>query len=250
MYGLGIDSGSTTTKGVLFNENGIVEKMIMPTGVNPRKTIKELYDTLKGDREVFTVTTGYGRNLLEESDKKITEITCHGKGATFLGGDISGVIDIGGQDSKAILLDRYNSVQDFLMNDKCAAGTGRFIEVIMRIFQQDMESLDDFIGGHEPVKITSMCTVFAESEVVSMLGQGIDANSIAMGVIDSICQRTANFVSKLPMENKVFFSGGLADSEVIRQTLEDKLGMEVIVSELSQFTGAIGAAMIAYDKAK
>lgn len=250
MYGLGIDSGSTTTKGILFDENGIVDKLIVPTGFNPRQTIKEVYDHLKGNRSVYTVTTGYGRGLLEESDKVVTEITCHGKGASYLDDDITGVIDIGGQDSKVILLDRDKNVKDFLMNDKCAAGTGRFVEVIMRIFHQDMKDIDKFIYGCNPVKITSMCTVFAESEVVSMLGQGIDASSIGMGVIDSICERTSNFAKRLPIERRIFFSGGLADSEVIKETLMNKLGMELVVSDLSQYAGAIGAAIIAYNKTK
>jgi len=115
MYVIGIDSGSTTTKGVLMQGTEIIEKVMTVTGGSPKRTIKEVYQTLKGDREVYTVTTGYGRDLLPESDKKVTEITCHGKGATFLASDIDGIIDIGGQDSKVILLDRENNVRDFLI---------------------------------------------------------------------------------------------------------------------------------------
>ncbi len=228
----------------------IIEKVMTVTGGSPKRTIKEVYQTLKGDREVYTVTTGYGRDLLPESDKKVTEITCHGKGATFLASDIDGIIDIGGQDSKVILLDRENNVRDFLMNDKCAAGTGRFIETIMRVLHQDIEDLDDYIRNATPVKISSMCTVFAESEVISLLADGHRGEDIACGIVNSICERTANFAKKLPMEKRVFFSGGLAKSDQIRKTLEEKLGLGVATALDSQYTGAIGAALIGLHKRK
>jgi len=250
MYVIGIDSGSTTTKGVLMQGTEIIEKVMTVTGGSPKRTIKEVYQTLKGDREVYTVTTGYGRDLLPESDKKVTEITCHGKGATFLASDIDGIIDIGGQDSKVILLDRENNVRDFLMNDKCAAGTGRFIETIMRVLHQDIEDLDDYIRNATPVKISSMCTVFAESEVISLLADGHRGEDIACGIVNSICERTANFAKKLPMEKRVFFSGGLAKSDQIRKTLEEKLGLGVATALDSQYTGAIGAALIGLHKRK
>jgi len=250
MLSIGIDSGSATTKGVLFDGENIIEKILVPTGANPRKTIQQVHENLSKEEKIFTVTTGYGRNLLNGSDKSVTEITCHGKGAAFLDENIRTVIDIGGQDSKVILLDRNRNILDFLMNDKCAAGTGRFMEVITRILQQDLCELDDYVVGHEPIKISSMCTVFAESEVVSLLAEDVSGASVAQGVVHSICDRTAVFSRRLPIEGKVFFSGGLAQLKVMQSTLEDKLGLDVVTHELSQFTGAIGAAVIGHDKLK
>ncbi|WDV48266.1 acyl-CoA dehydratase activase [Clostridiaceae bacterium M8S5] len=250
MYSIGIDSGSSTTKGILFDGKDIIKKSIIPTGPNPRKAINEIYKELNSNTEVYTVTTGYGRKLLEQADKKVTEITCHSKGADFLKEDISAVIDIGGQDSKVILLDEDRNVSDFLMNDKCAAGTGRFVEIIMRILQQDLEHIDEFVANVTPTKISSMCTVFAESEVISLLAQDVDARSIALGVLESICNRTVNFANRLPIQGKVFFSGGLAQYSCIKNLLQEKLGLKVYTHKLSQYCGAIGAALIGYNEIK
>jgi len=244
MYTIGIDSGSSATKGVLLYGSSIVERIMVPTGFNPSQTIRDVHRQLKKDKEIYTVTTGYGRDLLKEADKKVTEITCHGKGAAFLNPHISSVIDIGGQDSKVILMDGEQNVKDFLMNDKCAAGTGRFVEVIMRILHQDFSDLDHFVKDATPTKISSMCAVFAESEVVSLLAQEKEGASIARGVIESICDRTAVFARRLPIDGTVFFSGGLAQSVTIREVLQNMLGLSVVTHPLSQYVGAIGAAVI------
>ena len=246
MYVVGIDSGSSTTKGVLFKENKIIKSKILPTGPNPKRTIRDIYLDLKGDLDVYTVTTGYGRDLLLEADKKVTEITCHGVGGGFLCPEAQGVIDIGGQDSKVILLDRDKNILDFLMNDKCAAGTGRFLEVMMRILQEDIDDLDEYVDRNNPIPISSMCAVFAESEIISMLAEDRPGSSIAMGVIDSMCSRTAIFAKRLPIDKHIFFSGGLARSKVIRESLEAKLNIRVSTHELSQYVGAIGAAVIGH----
>ncbi len=232
----------------MFDGTTLLEKIIVPTGFNPSQTIRELHRALKKDHEVYTVTTGYGRELLKEADKKVTEITCHGRGAAYLCPSSRAVIDIGGQDSKVIVMDQEHTIKDFLMNDKCAAGTGRFVEVIMRILHQDLCDLDQYVQGVEPTKISSMCAVFAESEVISLLAEDKEGASIARGVIQSICDRTAVFARRLPIEGSVFLSGGLASSEVIRSSLENLLGIEVTTHPLSQFTGAIGAAIIGYSK--
>lgn len=245
MYSIGIDSGSATTKGVVFDGANVVEKLIVPTGANPRRTIEELYIKLyrKGS---FTVTTGYGRKLLKAADKNITEITCHGKGAAYLRDDISVIVDIGGQDSKVILLDRDLNIVDFLMNDKCAAGTGRFVEVIMRILQQDLYDLDHYVSDAKGIKISSMCTVFAESEVVSLLAEDVAGPEIAQGVIDSIAQRTSNLAKRLPLSGTVFFSGGLAKLACVRRALENNIDLKVVTHDDAQFAGAIGAAVIGF----
>lgn len=248
MYSIGIDSGSAMTKGILYDGTNIVEKIMVPTGANPKRTMKMVYDQLNREAPTYTVTTGYGRELLAEKDKSVTEITCHGKGASYLCKEASAIIDIGGQDSKVILLDKDGNIKDFIMNDKCAAGTGRFMEVIMRILQEDIEDLDAYVAGAEPTKISSMCTVFAESEVISLLAEDVTGPSIASGIIESICQRTAIFARRLPLENKVYFSGGLASSQAILQSLAIHLNIAIDTHELAQYTGAIGAAVIGYQK--
>lgn len=248
MFGLGIDSGSATTKGVLFDGNNIIEKIIVPTGFDPSDTIKQVYNVLKNNHKVYTVTTGYGRGLLPEADKQVTEITCHGKGANILSSSIRTIIDIGGQDSKVILLDRDGNICDFLMNDKCAAGTGRFIEVMMKILNQNIEQIDEFIQNKEPVKISSMCTVFAESEIISLLARRNDPGCIAKGIVDSIAHRTSNFAKRLILQEGIFFSGGLAASGEIRKSLEKHIGKGIMTHPDAQFTGALGAAAIACTK--
>jgi predicted CoA-substrate-specific enzyme activase len=248
MYSIGIDSGSSMTKGVLFDGEDIIKMMMLPTGANPRRTMQSVYESLKGDKDAYTVTTGYGRELLEERDKAVTEITCHGKGAAFLCKEATAIIDIGGQDSKVILLDRDKNIQDFIMNDKCAAGTGRFVEVIMRILHQDIDDLDQYVKVSKPVKISSMCTVFAESEVISLLAEDVPGSDIASGIVESICNRTAIFAKRLPLEEGVFFSGGLAGSKAICSALEKHVGLPIITHPLAQYTGAIGAAVIGYQK--
>src|SRR5699024_10436734 len=145
----------------------VVRTAILPTSANPKESIGRLYQMLYNQDVAYTVSTGYGRELLDQADKQITEITCHARGAAFLNPNVRAVVDIGGQDCKAILLDNGLNVVDFIMNDKCAAGTGRFIEVMMRILEEDINNIDQFVQGHQPINITSMCTVFAESEIVS-----------------------------------------------------------------------------------
>lgn len=248
-FSLGIDSGSTMTKAVLFDGTKLVETRMIATSANPKESIEELYQQMYRPN-TYVVTTGYGRELLKEADKKVTEITCHAKGATFLYPDTRVIIDIGGQDCKAILLDRDQNVIDFLMNDKCAAGTGRFIEVMARVLGQDLDKLTEFTKGKTPVPISSMCTVFAESEVVSLLAKGEDPGDILLGIIHAISRRTAIFAQKMALEGEIFFSGGIAQNQVFQAVLGQYLGQEVKTHELSQFAGAIGAAVIGWQKKK
>lgn len=255
MYYIGLDSGSTTTKGVLFDGERLIKKVLIPTTHRPKESMEAAYAELAeglDPSELYTVSTGYGRDLLAAADKRITEITCHGKGAAYLGQtigeDIGMIIDIGGQDSKVICLDRDGNIVDFLMNDKCAAGTGRFIEVILKLLKTDIQQMDAYVQGHFPMKISSMCTVFAESEVISLLADSAQGGGIALGVLHSICDRTANFAKRLPVSRTVYFSGGLAQSQTMTELLQHKMGHTVITHELAQYTGAIGAAVIGSKK--
>lgn len=249
MYSLGIDSGSSGTKAVLFDGKNIAAKQILPTGANPKQTIEKIYQNFADYNIGYIISTGYGRNLLEQADKRITEITCHARGAAFLHPQTGKIIDIGGQDSKVIELNADLQVEDFLMNDKCAAGTGRFIENVLHKVEQPLANLDQFTEGKTPIKINSMCAVFAESEIISLLAQGNDPGDIVLGVIDSVCQRVASFARQLKNNSgDIFFSGGLAKSKVFHKRLENYLKEPVFTHELSQYAGAIGAAVIAYEK--
>lgn len=243
MLTIGIDSGSTTTKGVLMQDGEIIKKYLLPTSARPAESIQKLYEVLDGSQADRVVTTGYGRALLENADKKVTEITCHARGAHWLAPGVGGVIDIGGQDCKVMRLDENGHVEEFLMNDKCAAGTGRFIEMMLRTLEVAEVNLDEFVRGCEPISVTSMCTVFAESEIISLLAENANPGDIAMGMIHAICRRTAYFAKKVNPRGTIFFTGGLAGYECFRSILEEYLQLPIDTSPLSQYAGAIGAAL-------
>ncbi len=240
---IGLDSGSTTTKGVLMEDDVIVNQALVLTAGNPKKAMNDILETLGYNNDTRLVTTGYGRKLVE-ADKCVTEITCHAKGARFLNPNITSIIDIGGQDSKAIKLDSFGQVEEFNMNDKCAAGTGRFVEVLMRILGEDIDQLDDFVQGAKPIKINSMCTVFAETEVISLTAKGEEREDIALGVLHSICHRIHGQYLKISPKSDelIFFSGGLSSSESMKNILEDFTKRQLTTHSLAQYTGAIGAA--------
>lgn len=250
MLSLGIDSGSTMTKGVLFDGNSVVEYRMRPTSMKPGEILRDMYAELHRPQTEIVVSTGYGRELLKEADANITEITCHGAGAAFLAPGCDTVIDIGGQDCKVITLNSQGQVSDFLMNDKCAAGTGRFMEMIMNRVGSDISHLDEFVRGCRPVSINSMCAVFAESEIVGLMAQEYAPGDIVLGCVHSICRRTAVFAQRLASgHSTIFFSGGLAQSEIMRTVLEEYMKTDKIITHpQSQYTGAIGAALLGYQK--
>lgn len=254
MRSLGIDSGSSMTKAVLLQDRTIIDTKMIPTSISPRRSLEQIYKDMTDRYDTIdtVVTTGYGRNLLECADHKITEITCHATGAYFMNPDCDTIIDIGGQDSKVITIDDSGCVTDFLMNDKCAAGTGRFLEMTMKRVESEIDQIDTFVKDATPAKINSMCAVFAESEIVGLLAQDIAPGDIVLGCVESICQRTASFAQKAaPKHPKVFFSGGLAQFDVIRRSLAKHLGVEKVeTSQLCQYTGAIGAAVLGIRKHK
>lgn len=252
MYVIGLDSGSTTTKGVLFADEEMLDKYLLPTAGNPKGAMAEVVDFFKENyplSEYKLVTTGYGRKLIP-SDLVITEITCHGKGAEFLQPGIKEVIDIGGQDCKTIQLNGKGNVTEFSMNDRCAAGTGRFVEVMMRTLGEEIEIIDDFVKAAEPVKINSMCTVFAESEVVGLIAKGQARQDIALGVLHSIAKRISSQYLKLRPKRgeEILFTGGLSRSKIFAEVLTQYVNAPVLTSELSQYAGAIGAAQIGLKK--
>lgn len=191
-----------------------------------------------------SVVTGYGRRTFKNADKYVTEITCHALGAKYLFPDASTILDIGGQDSKAICLGKDGGVRDFVMNDKCAAGTGRFLESMAVLLEYRFSDFSELLHGVEPHSISSMCTVFAESEVIGLLAKGVDKRSIALGLLDSIASRAEGMIRRLGGSGPVAFTGGLAGSTDLIAFLEKRLEREVLRGEMSQFAGAIGAALL------
>lgn len=245
-YYVGIDSGSTATKGILLHRGNVIRRFIAPTSFHPARTIEEAWTHLSHDlnEKPFLTLTGYGRQLVSFADRQVTEISCHALGARYLAPDTRAVIDIGGQDSKAIVLDDGGTLCDFLMNDKCAAGTGRFLEVIVRTLGANIEALDKLTANVEPHPLTSMCTVFAESEVISLRSAGVPPESILAGIINAMARRSAHFISRLTTQGPLLFTGGVSRCERFRQLLEQHLGSPVATHADAQFAGAIGAALI------
>lgn len=252
MYSIGVDSGSVATKGVLFDGEKIVKKIIVPTGWSPMTTANEVYEKLKEgiseDEIKKVVGTGYGRGVMDFADKKVTEITCHSKGIHFINNDVRTILDIGGQDSKVINLDEDGNVVNFLMNDKCAAGTGRFLEVTSNILGSDITKIDDLAKGNNPVNISSMCTVFAESEIVSLLAQNVPTGEVAAGILKSIANKSTSMLSRGEIVDKVAFTGGLAKSSELVRMVSEIIGKEIFLAEDTQIIGALGAAVIGFGR--
>lgn len=252
MYSIGVDSGSVATKGVLFDGEKIVKKIIVPTGWSPMTTANEVYEKLKEgipEEEIKKVVgTGYGRGVMDFADKKVTEITCHSKGIHFINNDVRTILDIGGQDSKVINLDADGNVVNFLMNDKCAAGTGRFLEVTSNILGSDITKIDELARGNNPVNISSMCTVFAESEIVSLLAQNVPTGEVAAGILKSIANKSTSMLSRGEIVDKVAFTGGLAKSSELVRMISEIIGKEIFLAEDTQIIGALGAAVIGFGR--
>jgi len=253
MYTCGIDVGSVSTEVVILNEkdNKIASYIIATTGSNSKEAAKKaLEDACKKDGIAESdikaiVATGYGRINIPFADKNITEISCHARGAVSLFPDLKTVIDIGGQDSKVIKLENGSPV-DFLMNDKCAAGTGRFLEVMAGALEINLEHFADiFMKTKEKVDITSTCTVFAESEIVSLIGHGIEKNKIVKGLIYSIANRITSMVERVGLEKPVAMTGGVAKNLGVVRALEEKLAVKIEIPDEPQITGALGAAYLA-----
>lgn len=254
MITVGIDVGSITTKAVLLNGDQW-QSLVLPTGWSPRDTGQNAFEQILAKSKLtrddisYVVGTGYGRISLPFIDKAITEITCHARGAQHLVNGTNMVIDIGGQDSKVILIDEEGNVVNFVMNDKCAAGTGRFLQVMAAALGTDVSDLAVLAKGAEPVQISSMCTVFAESEVVSLLAQGIPKERIIAGIHRSVASRVASMAERLGRGERITFTGGVARNDGVRAFLAKELGREVTVAPEPELAGALGAALLARDRA-
>ncbi|SHK50837.1 acyl-CoA dehydratase activase [Paramaledivibacter caminithermalis] len=255
MFSLGIDSGSVATKAVLFNGK-IVNHVIIPTGWSPKKASEEAMNILLDKASIQKnqikkiIGTGYGRVSMLFVDKTVTEITCHSKGAHFINNKVRTILDIGGQDSKVISLDENGNVIDFFMNDKCAAGTGKFLQVMCNNLGIDVDQLDELTDNVKPESITSMCTVFAESEVISLIAKGISKEKIASGIVHSIANRGISILNKVKVCSNIAFTGGVAKSKVIKRVMEEKIKKPLYAPHNSQIVGALGAAVIGWELLK
>lgn len=252
MISVGIDVGSVAAKAAAYDGESIIATSLTPTGWSPKEAgdflLKDILEkTGLGREDIKTIVgTGYGRVSLDTIDRKVTEITCHGKGAHYIDPSIRTVVDIGGQDSKVIRINDQGQVVDFLMNDKCAAGTGRFLQVMANALEVEVGDLSTLGRGVEPANISSMCTVFAESEVVSLVAEGKSKETIAAGLLQSVCNKTYSLIGRVGVEENIFFSGGVSKNKLLGEMLEEKLGLPVKQTDLSQYLGAIGAAIIGY----
>ncbi len=246
----GVDIGSTTAKCVLLEGDRIVGKSLAPVGVElvkdaERALAQALAEAGRERHEVAVVTgTGYGRFKVAFGRFTVTEIGCHAKGAHFLFPGTRVVLDIGGQDTKAIKVDPRGEVVDFAMNDKCAAGTGRFLDVCAGALGFDVSEIGALAeGARHPVKVTNTCTVFAESEVASYVARGKEPPDILVGLYGGIVGRSLSLLQRVGVEPEVTFTGGVSRNGGMVRTLERRLALPVNVSPLSQYVGAIGAAL-------
>lgn len=250
-YAAGIDLGSTTIKVVIYDGSRYIARMTFASW-NPAAAAAALLASASAEFGLVSppsrvATTGYGRRIMKDATLTPTEITCHAKGAAFLVPGCRFVIDIGGQDAKGIRLAADGSVEDFVMNDKCAAGTGRFLSTMGQALGVSVDHLANHAEGREPHRINAMCTVFAESEVITLINQGIERGAIIAGLHASIARRTASMVASLRPEPPIVFTGGVSQNSDLVQRLSGELGHPVIVPQDAVFAGAIGAALLAWE---
>jgi len=251
MISAGIDIGSITAKAALIKDSKLLGTYTKLTGYDHIKAGNAVLDTLLAQTGIArkdinaVVSTGYGRASIDFADKSMTEILCHGAGAHFLNPEIRGVIDVGGQDSKAILLDDTGKVANFAMNDKCAAGTGRFLEVMAKALDIELDKMGEFdLKSEKPSKISSICTVFAESEVISMIARQEKREDLIAGIHDSAAARVAILARKIKISTPIAMTGGVAKNKGMVNALNRHLNTELLISGFPQENGAIGAAVL------
>ncbi len=254
-YSAGVDVGSTQTKAVIINEEReIVGRALLPTGANVIKAAEDAYAqalTELGIREEeveYVIGTGYGRYRVTFGNTQITEISCHGRGAVHMFPGTRTVVDMGGQDTKAIKIAEDGEIVDFCMNDKCAAGTGRFLGAAAAALEIPLDDLGSTaLKSEKPVRISTTCTVFAESEVLAWLGKGKKIEDILWGVHLSIASRSAGLLRRVGVVDEVTFTGGVTRNVAMIKSLEERLEAKLNVSEDSHYMGALGAALFAMD---
>jgi len=252
MYTAGVDVGAITAKAAIFDDGKLLATAVILAGYDRAAAALQVLDQtlaqacLAREQIACLVATGYGRVQVPGADRTVTEITCHARGAHYLCPDVHTVIDIGGQDSKGIAVGPGGKVLDFVMNDKCAAGTGRFLEVMAHALEVDLADFGTLaLSAPHRAKISSTCTVFAESEVITHLATGTPRPEIIAGIHEAIAARVATMVGRIPIRDMVVLAGGVARNAGVARMLEEKLGHTIFVPEQAQLGGAIGAALIA-----
>lgn len=253
-YYIGIDIGSTASKVVVLDSEKTAAHFVIPTGWSSKDTAREIARRLAEmgfpvENAGKIIATGYGRISVDYAGKVVTEITCHGRGGYSLLGRDCTVIDIGGQDTKVITAER-GAATNFLMNDKCAAGTGKFLEIMANRLNVDLQELFDLASRGTPLAISAMCTVFAESEVISHIGAGERREDIAAGVVESVVNRVVGLCSRHAIKGDLLLTGGLCECTYLIQRLSEKLGKPVLSDPMGRYAGALGAALIARDGKK
>ncbi len=251
-YGIGLDVGSTTTKGVMLDSEGqILASHLINTGASAPKAVQRVLDHLssesgQGLNGCHIIATGYGRNIVEIAYKTVTEITCHSVGVHSLNPEIRLLIDVGGQDSKVIRVGPKGRPEDFSISDKCSAGTGRFLEVMARVLEISIDELGPLaLESKSPCSISSTCTVFAESEVIGRIGSGESAADIAAGVHVAMAAKIASLSKSVGTARPICITGGVSLNPAFRHYLGEQLEAELWMPEEPQLTGALGAATIA-----
>ena len=256
MYVMGIDSGSTSTNAVIMDGNRkIIASAVVRTGAKSGESAQKILDQILKKsglhREDISriVSTGYGRVSIPFADENVTEISCHGRGAHYFNPKIRTILDIGGQDSKAIRLNESGEVADFVMNDKCAAGTGRFLEMIARTLEIDINDLGPIaLESTEEIEITSMCSVFAESEVISLIANNKEKSDIANGVCHAIANKSYSLLKRVGMEEEFMMTGGVAKNPGVVRAVEEKIQSKLYICPEPEIVGAAGAALYALDQ--
>lgn len=254
MYAVGIDIGSTSGEALILEGDNVVTWSIVDTGYNSRRAaalaLDEALAKTKLNREQLRpiVATGYGRVAVEFADRQVTEISCYARGIHHLYSDIQTVIDIGGQDSKVVAVGPRGKPLDFAMNDKCAAGTGRFLEVMARALQLELTELGpSALRARRAANISSTCTVFAESEVITLVAEGVAREEIVAGICQAIARRVGALARRVGVEPPVAFAGGVAKNIGVVHALQEVLGESLLVPDEPQIIGALGAALVARD---
>ncbi len=248
----GVDIGARTIDMVLLEDRKILDSMVLSSGARPRDRAEEAFNRILKKNKLkrkdlrATVSTGYGRNHFPYSDEAVSEITCHAAGAAYFFPNPGLVIDIGGQDSKAILCSENGRVKDFAMNDRCAAGTGRFIEMVMDILDLKIEDISGMsYRRFKGCEISSMCAVFAESEIIGLLQNNVGQERIIRGVFKAVARRMLSMMGSSFKSDRTVFTGGVARIRGAAEALEEEIGSELKIPEDPQITGALGAAMMA-----
>ena len=257
MYTLGIDIGSTTSKCVILRDGTeIVGTSVVAAGTGtdgPQLALKEgLADAgIREEELAYTIATGYGRKRFDRAQGEVSELSCHARGVHFVFPEVHTVIDIGGQDAKVLVLNEKGRMMNFVMNDKCAAGTGRFLDEMAAILKLDISDLEtEAVKSKNPAAISSTCTVFAESEVISQLAAGTDRCDLVAGICQSVAVRAVSLARRAGVKEKVCMSGGVARNAGVRNAMEKELGVEIVYSDIAQLKGALGASLYAYDNIK